>query len=346
MLGVVSAHDRDRLAARSRSSGFARQPDRRSRGRPRRRRARPRDRAVGRIDRRARGARAARRRRRALPRQGRARRPSTTSATSIAPTLIGMDATDQAAIDARADRARRHADQAQPRRERDPRRVDGGRARRGRRARAAALPLPRRRRRGHPAGAADEHHQRRRARRQQPRHPGVHDRPGRLRSLRGALRAGVEVFHNLKKLLSSRGKATTVGDEGGFAPSLDSGDEALALHARGDRQGRLQAGRADLPRARRRGDRVLRQEDGHVHVRGQAAHGGRAGRHLRRAGPRSTRSSRSRTASPRTTGTAGRRSPTSSAARSSSSATTCSSPRPRASSAASTAASRTRSSSR
>jgi enolase len=44
-----------------------------------------------------------------------------------------------------------------------------------------------------------------------------------------ALRAGVEVFHNLKKLLASRGKATNVGDEGGFAPSLDSGDEALSL---------------------------------------------------------------------------------------------------------------------
>jgi enolase len=44
-----------------------------------------------------------------------------------------------------------------------------------------------------------------------------------------ALRAGVEVFHNLKKLLSSRGKVTNVGDEGGFAPSLDNGDEALSL---------------------------------------------------------------------------------------------------------------------
>ncbi len=44
-----------------------------------------------------------------------------------------------------------------------------------------------------------------------------------------ALRAGVETFHHLKKLLSSRGKATNVGDEGGFAPSLESGDEALDL---------------------------------------------------------------------------------------------------------------------
>ena len=44
-----------------------------------------------------------------------------------------------------------------------------------------------------------------------------------------ALRAGVEVFHHLKKLLSSRGKATNVGDEGGFAPSLDSADEAIGI---------------------------------------------------------------------------------------------------------------------
>src|SRR4029077_12576233 len=44
-----------------------------------------------------------------------------------------------------------------------------------------------------------------------------------------ALRAGVETFHHLKKLLSSRGKATNVGDEGGFAPSLDSAEDALSI---------------------------------------------------------------------------------------------------------------------
>src|SRR6188474_271335 len=44
-----------------------------------------------------------------------------------------------------------------------------------------------------------------------------------------ALRAGVETFHHLKKLLSSRGKATNVGDEGGFAPSLDNADDALGI---------------------------------------------------------------------------------------------------------------------
>jgi enolase len=44
-----------------------------------------------------------------------------------------------------------------------------------------------------------------------------------------ALRAGVETFHNLKKLLTARGKSTNVGDEGGFAPSLDNADEAMSL---------------------------------------------------------------------------------------------------------------------
>lgn len=40
-------------------------------------------------------------------------------------------------------------------------------------------------------------------------------------------RAGVEVFHNLKKVLSDKGYSTNVGDEGGFAPDLKSHDEAI-----------------------------------------------------------------------------------------------------------------------
>ena len=35
-----------------------------------------------------------------------------------------------------------------------------------------------------------------------------------------ALRYGTEVFHSLKSVLSSQGKNTNVGDEGGFAPDL------------------------------------------------------------------------------------------------------------------------------
>ncbi len=42
-----------------------------------------------------------------------------------------------------------------------------------------------------------------------------------------ALRAGVEVFHHLKKLLQDAGYSTAVGDEGGFAPSLKSDREGL-----------------------------------------------------------------------------------------------------------------------
>ncbi len=41
------------------------------------------------------------------------------------------------------------------------------------------------------------------------------------------LRMGVEVFHNLKKVLKSKGYNTSVGDEGGFAPSLKSNEEAF-----------------------------------------------------------------------------------------------------------------------
>lgn len=44
-----------------------------------------------------------------------------------------------------------------------------------------------------------------------------------------ALRCGAEVFHHLKKLCDEKGYATTVGDEGGFAPNLQSHEEAIKL---------------------------------------------------------------------------------------------------------------------
>ena len=47
-------------------------------------------------------------------------------------------------------------------------------------------------------------------------------------SFKEALRMGTEVFHNLKKVLQSRGLNTSVGDEGGFAPNLTSNEEALS----------------------------------------------------------------------------------------------------------------------
>lgn len=44
-----------------------------------------------------------------------------------------------------------------------------------------------------------------------------------------ALRAGAEIFHALKKVLKSKGLNTAVGDEGGFAPNLESNESALAV---------------------------------------------------------------------------------------------------------------------
>jgi enolase len=50
-------------------------------------------------------------------------------------------------------------------------------------------------------------------------------------SFREALRQGAEIFHALKKVLKDRGLTTTVGDEGGFAPVLDSAFDALEVIA-------------------------------------------------------------------------------------------------------------------
>jgi enolase len=46
-------------------------------------------------------------------------------------------------------------------------------------------------------------------------------------SFREAIRCGAEVFHALKKILNKQGLATTVGDEGGFAPDLPNNEAAL-----------------------------------------------------------------------------------------------------------------------
>ena len=53
--------------------------------------------------------------------------------------------------------------------------------------------------------------------------------PVGAKSFREALRYGAEVFHTLKALLDGKGMTTTVGDEGGFAPNLESNEVALKL---------------------------------------------------------------------------------------------------------------------
>ena len=51
--------------------------------------------------------------------------------------------------------------------------------------------------------------------------------PAGVPSFREAIRCGAEVFHALKKILHKQGLATTVGDEGGFAPDLPNNESAL-----------------------------------------------------------------------------------------------------------------------
>lgn len=48
-------------------------------------------------------------------------------------------------------------------------------------------------------------------------------------SFHEAVRYGAETFHALKKIINGRGMSTAVGDEGGFAPNIDSHEEAIEL---------------------------------------------------------------------------------------------------------------------
>ena len=116
------------------------------------------------------------------------------------------------------------------------------------------------------------------------------------------LRIGAEVYHALKKVLGDRGLATGVGDEGGFAPDLESSEAAIeAILEAVERAGHSDAvvialdpgGERDLQRRRLplRGPRAVERRDARL---------------LGRARRSAIRSSRSRTGSPRTTGTPGR----------------------------------------
>ncbi len=53
--------------------------------------------------------------------------------------------------------------------------------------------------------------------------------PAGFDTFASALRAGVEIFHSLKSILKKKGLNTAVGDEGGFAPNLNSNEDALSI---------------------------------------------------------------------------------------------------------------------
>ena len=74
-----------------------------------------------------------------------------------------------------------------------------------------------------------------------------------------ALRYGAETFHALAKLLKGKGYATSVGDEGGFAPNLTSNEEACELIVQAVERAGLQAGQGCGDRARSGRQLLLRR---------------------------------------------------------------------------------------
>ena len=138
-----------------------------------------------------------------------------------------------------------------------------------------------------------------------------------------ALRAGTEVFHALKGILHDRGLGTAVGDEGGFAPDLDSNEAALealvaGIEAAGHRPGDDVAIALDPATSELFSDGATRWS-----TRGACSPPPRwptSGL----AWPSATRSCRSRTAWTRRTGAAGARSPSRSGSAYNWWATTCS----------------------
>ena len=127
--------------------------------------------------------------------------------------------------------------------------------------------------------------------------------PAGAETFADALRIGAEVYHSLKKVLAERGLATGVGDEGGFAPDLESSEAAIeAILEAAERAGHRDR---DRDRARPGDERGLLAT---ASIASKAAR--RRAPRCRRSGRRSStaiRSSRSRTAPPRTTGSRGGR---------------------------------------
>ncbi len=93
----------------------------------------------------------------------------------------------------------------------------------------AALPLSRRTVGRDASRTDDERDQRRQARGGSARVSRVHDRSAGRRHEADAVRYGAEVFHAIGALLHERGLPTLVGDEGGYAPPLETPQAALDL---------------------------------------------------------------------------------------------------------------------
>jgi hypothetical protein len=96
------------------------------------------------------------------------------------------------------------------------------------------------------------------------------------------LRTGAEVFHALKKTLGKRGLGTAVGDEGGFAPDLESNEAALQALIEGVEAAGYTPGRGHRDRAGPRHERDLQGRRVRARARGPLALAGGDGRLLGR----------------------------------------------------------------
>ncbi len=145
-------------------------------------------------------------------------------------------------------------------------------------------------------------------------------------SFHEGLRAGVEVFHSLKSVLSEKKLSTSVGDEGGFAPDLKSTPEAIDLILKAIEKAKYTPGEQIKLALDAASTRVLRLQSKEIHARRQKARFRRHGRVSLRARRPSIRSARSRMDAAKTIGTVGSCSPTRWPASANSSATIYSSP--------------------
>ena len=181
-----------------------------------------------------------------------------------------------------------------------------GRQGRGRILRHAALSLCRRHLGADPAGADDEHHQWRRACRQPDRLPGIHDHAGRRQDLCGgaALRLG-DLPHLASGAEEGRPQHQCRRRRRLRAEPAVGGCGAGIRHGR-DWQGRLQGRRRRHAGAGSRRDRILQERQLRLRRRGKTRSARPSRRNISPIWPRAIRSSRSRTACPKTTWTAGR----------------------------------------
>ncbi|MFZ3590137.1 phosphopyruvate hydratase [Bacillus sp. DJP31] len=88
-------------------------------------------------------------------------------------------------------------------------------------------------------------------------------------SFKEALRTGTEIFHHLKDVLKSKGHNTAVGDEGGFAPNLGSNEEALQTIIEAIERAGYKPGEQVMLAMDVAASEIYNKEDGKYHLAGE-----------------------------------------------------------------------------